>query len=204
MNDHAHPIVLVALLCTALLAPMQARAQDTAAMPPEHQAMLAAWQKASTPGTQHAQLASQLVGRWTTRQTMWMDADAPPMVETGTAVMTSVMGGRQVRMDFTGTFMGMTMEGVGFSGYDNSSGQYTSLWMDNMSTAPLISNGAYDAASRTYTYVGQMPDMMKPGTLLPIRETLHVVDADHIVMEMFEPHAGKEVRTMQIEYTRTR
>lgn len=43
---------------------------------------------------------------------------------------------------------------------------------------------------------------MRPGSMIPVRETVRVIDADHHVMEMFEPKDGKEVRTMQLEYTR--
>ncbi len=193
------------VLCCALAMPVLSIAQDAEPkMSAEQQAMMAAWQKASTPGAQHKQLAEHFVGSWTTEQTLWMDADTPPIVETGKAVFTPVFGGRQVRLDFTGSVMGQPFEGVGYNGYDNTSGKYTSSWSDNMSTGMMMTAGDYDAASKTYTYVGQMPDMMKPGSMIDIRETLRVVDADHMVMEMFEPHDGKEVRTMQIDYTRAK
>lgn len=71
-----------------------------------------------------------------------------------------------------------------------------------MSTAHMLSHGDYDAATRTYTYTGEMADPMRPGSMIPVRETVRVIDADHHVMERFEPKDGKEVRTMQLEYTR--
>src|SRR3546814_6076856 len=63
--------------------------------------MMAAWQKAATPGPQHAQLAEHFAGTWDTKQTMWMDPSAPPMVETGKSVDTAVLGGRQIRTQFS-------------------------------------------------------------------------------------------------------
>lgn len=197
------------LLATALCA-SAAFAQDDAAkqappkMSPDTQAMMEAWQKASTPGTQHKQLGDQFVGTWDTKMTAWMDPSAPPINSTGKSVNTAVFGGRQLRMDFTGEFMGQPFEGVGYSGYDNVRGKYTSTWTDNMSTGVMMSEGDYDAATRTYTYSAEMPDMMKPGNTIPIRETLRVVDADHHVMEMFEPRDGKEVKTMMLEYSRAK
>src|SRR5688500_12842164 len=115
--------ITAALLAFALTAALPLAAQDAkeslpAAAPQaapqmdaETKAMMDAWTKAGTPGDQHKQLAEQFAGDWTTKMTMWMDPSAPPMVETGKSVNTPVFGGRQVRMDFTGQFMGQPFEG---------------------------------------------------------------------------------------------
>ncbi|HVI60519.1 MAG TPA: DUF1579 domain-containing protein [Luteimonas sp.] len=197
----------LALAC-ALLCAAAASAQDTKeaeaspAMSPEQQAMMEAWQKAGAVGPQHAQLAEHFAGNWNTKQTMWMDPSQPPMVETGKSVDTAVLEGRQIQTQFKGQVMGQPFTGIGFTGYDNVRGKYTSTWTDSMSTGVMVSDGEYDPATKTYTFRGQMADPTKQGALIPIRETIRIVDADHHVMEMFEPHDGKEVRTMQIEYTR--
>src|SRR3546814_4774128 len=100
-------ILHAALACALLSFAAAAAAQEEPARQPapqasatpdaEQQAMMAAWQKAATPGPQHAQLAEQFAGTWDTKQTMWMDPSAPPMVETGKSVDTAVLGGRQIR-----------------------------------------------------------------------------------------------------------
>lgn len=198
-------IQLTAALTACLLFTPLALAQDNApTMSVEQQAMMQAWQKASTPGAQHQQLAEQFAGTWSTRQTMWMDPSAPPMSETGKSVNTPVFGGRQLRMDFTGQFMGQPFEGMGYTGYDNITGKYLGSWMDNMSTGQFLAAGDYDPATRTYTYRGEMPDPMKPGTMIPVREVVRVVDNDHHVMEWYEVRDGKERKSMQIEYTRAK
>src|SRR5690606_4061789 len=68
----------------------QAEAPPPAAAPAnaDQQAMMAAWLKAATPGPQHAQLAEHFIGTWDTKQSMWMDPSAPPMIETGKSVNT--------------------------------------------------------------------------------------------------------------------
>ena len=63
-------------------------------------------------------------------------------------------------------------------------------------------NGGVEFA--TYTYAGEMPDMMKPGSMVAFREVVRVVDADHMVMEIYESRGGKDVRTMQIDDARAR
>ncbi len=182
--------------------PAEAQQQAAPEMTPEMQAMMEAWQKASTPGPQHAQLAEHFAGNWTTKQTMWMDPSAPPMTETGTSANAAEFGGRHVRSKFSSRFMGQPFSGEAITSYDNVLGKYVNVWVDNMSTGHFLSRGDYDPATKTYTFSGEMADPMKPGTMTPVREVVRIVDADHHVMEMYETRDGKENKTMVIEYTR--
>lgn len=198
-------IAQISLLMLALFAALPSAAQDKAAKAPqltaEQQAMMQAWEKASKPGEQHKQLAA-MVGKWSTKQTMWMDPKTPPMTETGTATNTLVLGGRHLRQDFRSQWMGQPFEGVGFTGYDNVTGKYYSTWMDSGSTGLFVSHGDYDAATKTYTYTGEMADPASNGAMIPVRQVVRVFDNDHQVFEMYETRGGKEARTMQIEYAR--
>ena len=194
-----------AALLAAALSASTASAHDPKDQARENmEATMQAWQKAATPGAQHRQLADHFVGTWTTKQTMWMDPSAPPMTETGKSVNTAVLGGRQIRMDFSSRWMGQPFEGVAHTGYDNVRGKYTSSWIDNMSTGTMLTDGDYEPATRTYTFRGEMADPSKDGAKVAIRETVRIVDADHHVMEMYEPRGGKEVMTMRIEYARSK
>ena len=204
---HRRPLLVPLCLLLAIALPALAaepKSSAPLAMNAEQQKMMEAWQKASTPGEAHKRLAEQFEGTWDTKQSMWMDPSAPPSIDTGRSVNTAVFGGRQLRMDFKGAWMGQAFDGLGFSGYDNVKGKYISSWMDSMSTGLFVAEGDYDPASKTYTYQGQMPDPMKPGSSVPIRNVVRVVDKDHHVFEMYESRDGKEVKTMQIEYTRAK
>ena len=198
-------IVQVSLLSLALLMALPLAAQDKSGkapqLTPEQQAMMQAWEKAAKPGEQHKQLAG-MAGKWTTKQSMWMDPKSPPMVQAGTATNTLVLGGRHVRQDFKGEWMGQPFEGVGYSGYDNVTGKYYSTWMDSGSTGLYVSHGDYDPATKTYTYLGEMADPSANGAKIPVRQVVRVVDNDHHVFDMYETRDGKEARVMQIEYTR--
>ncbi|MGY1530814.1 DUF1579 domain-containing protein [Luteimonas sp. A649] len=208
---HARRCLAIALACAMPIALAAEPAPQTGTaqarqgtMSAEQQAMMDAWTRAATPGAEHAQLAEHFAGSWDVAMSIWMEPDAPPVSQRGTATISPVLGGRQLRQDFKGTFMGAPFEGTGMSGYDNVRERYTSSWTDNMSTSHMLTDGDYDEATRTYTFTGEMADPMHPGTMIPVRETVRVVDADHHVMEMFEPKDGKEVRTMQLEYTRVK
>ena len=199
----------LAVLTLALVIAMPAFAKDKkVAAPPqmsaEQKAMMEAWQKASTPNEKHHQLIAEFAGTWDTKMTSWMDPTAKPVTETGKSVHTAVLGGRQLRMDYTGQFMGQPFEGMGYTGYDNVTGKYFSTWSDNMSTGLFVAHGDYDPTSKSYTYQAQMPDPMHDGMLVPVREVIRVVDADHVNFEMYETRDGTERKSMQIEYMRAK
>jgi hypothetical protein len=198
----------LAALSLGLVIATPAFAQDKTTAPPqmsaEQKAMMEAWQKAATPGERHRQLISEFEGTWNTKMSTWMDPSAPPSMETGKSVNTAVLGGRQLRMDYSGQSMGQPFQGVGYIGFNNVTGKYFSTWSDNMSTGLFVSEGDYDPASKSYSYRAQMPDPMQPGTMVPIRQTMRIVDKDHAVFEMYETRDGKELKTMQIEYARAK
>lgn len=202
----ANASILSLALCLAL--PAAAKDKEPPAKAPEmsaeHKAMMDAWQKAATPGAQHKQLSEQFAGTWNTKMSAWMEPGGEPIVETGKSVNTAIFDGRQLRMDYTGTFMGQPYTGVGYSGYNNVTGKYHSTWTDNMSTGIFVAEGDYDAGRKTYTYAGQMPDPMKPGTTIAVREVLRVVDKDRHVLEMYEQRDGKEFKTMEIDFKRAK
>jgi hypothetical protein len=165
------------------------------------QAMMEAWQKAATPGSNHKLLAG-LTGQWTFATRMWMEPGAPPETSTGSAVYTSLMDGRFIQGDYTGTFGGMAFHGLGLTGYDNVTKHFTATWADNMGTAIMLMTGTYDPATKTFTYKGDMDDVMKPGTKVKVRQTVKILSDDSHVMEWYESRGGKEIKTMEITYTR--
>jgi hypothetical protein len=201
----AHRATFVVLLASLTLPlTFAARAAEPPAPTPDQQAMMQAWEKASRVGPEHARLAEQLAGNWTTRQSMWIDDKTPPAISSGRSVHTAILGGRQIRFEFKGDFQGQPFEGTGLMGYDNIAGHYVGTWTDNMVTGIVVGQGEYDAGKRTYTMHNVMSDPMHPGQQTKMRETLQVVDADHLLQEMFAKHEGKEVRILRIEYTRER
>ena len=163
-------------------------------------AMMEAWMKASTPGEAHKKLDG-MVGTWDVTVKSWMAPGQPPMESTGTAVNAWILGGRWMEEKFTGTFMGMPFEGRGFTGYDNIKKQYVGTWMDNMSTAVMVSSGK-GGSGNTYEFTSTMDDMMT-GKPQMITEKVTFTDADHHTMEMWGPGPdGKVYKSMEITYSR--
>jgi Protein of unknown function (DUF1579) len=185
----------------ALTLPLLAQEVKPKTPTAEQQAVMEAWQKAATPGSNHKLLAS-LTGPWTFTTKMWMQPGAPPESSAGTAVYTPLMDGRYIQGVYKGTFGGMAFQGLGLMGYDNVAGHFTSTWADNMSTSIMLMNGNYDPALKTFTYTGDMDDVMKPGIKVKVRQIVRVLSDDSHVMEWYETRGGKEMKTMEIAYIR--
>lgn len=114
-----------------------------------------------------------------------------------------IYGGRYQQSKFSGNMMGMDFEGSSTMGYDNTEKKYFSTWIDNMSTAMMMSWGTWDDATKSMTLTGTMKNPAN-GQDCHLREVFKIVDDNNHVMEMFgpDPQTGKEYKMMEIKYTR--
>ncbi len=158
----------------------------------------------------HKTLA-ELAGTWDYTVKMWMDGNtsAEPMTSKGIATRKALMDGRYYEFHADGDMempgadgkmQKMKFHGMGIEGYDNAKQKYVSTWMDNMGTGIMMAEGTYDPATKTYNYTSEVE--MMPGMKMKVRETVKVVDKDHHTFEWFEDRGGKEMKTMEIAYTR--
>lgn len=84
--------------------------------------------------------------------------------------------------------------------YDNVKKKFVGTWMDSMGTGIMMTEGDYDPAAKTITSTGEFE--MMPGMKQKIREVVTFVDKDHMNFEWYEDRGGKEMKTMEINYTR--
>ncbi|MEO8439181.1 MAG: DUF1579 domain-containing protein [Spartobacteria bacterium] len=201
------------LSAAALVAPSFAQETEKKAAPaadmtdPE---MMAKMMELTKLGENH-KLLGEMAGVWTYTVKMWMDGNtsAEPMTSKGTATRKPMMGGRyyefnaQGEMEMPGAdgkMEKMDFKGMGLEGYDNVKKRFVSTWMDNMGTGIMMSEGTYDPATKTFTYASEIE--MMPGMKTKVREVIKIVDNDHHTFEWYEDRGGKEMKTMEINYTR--
>jgi hypothetical protein len=126
----------------------------------------------------------------------------------GVIVRQSIMGGRNLLADFdvpmlpgaSGQLEKKDFKGKSIEGYDSVRQKFVSVWIDNASTGPTIFEGNYDPASRTFTYTSETEPA--PGKKTKVRELIKIADSGHYSLEWFEEHNDREIKTIEINYTR--
>jgi hypothetical protein len=200
-NWIASSIAIVGLAAGALAFQDDKKAMPAAAG--KDDPMMEAMMKAGTPGAAHKALESK-IGKWTTKAKFYMPGAPAPMEMEFKSEARWIMDGRFVQETVTGDFMGAPFMGTGTWGYDNIKKKYVNTWMDNMSTSIMIAEGTYDAATKTFSYMGECPDMTAT-KYVKCRSTDTMTDADHGTAKswMIGPD-GKEALTFEMTYPRAK
>src|SRR6266849_6742120 len=150
-------LLMAAAALILLAAPMRAQKPDQQS---EQDKQMQAAMQAAQPGAVHQKLAKR-VGEWTIATKVWMQPGAPPSESTGTAKITSILGGRFLREEGSGTFMGQPSSGMRLWGYNNGTKQYEAMWMYTGSTAMLMLKGTSSDDGKTVGYTGAVEDAQK-------------------------------------------
>ena len=193
---------LASALALAVALPVFAQDKPSAPpkMSPEEAKMMEAYQKAGTPGPQHAAMARE-AGTYDLSIRSWMSPNAPPTVEKGTATRTMALDGRVLTEDVQATMHGQPFTGHGMQGYDNVTGHYWSTWNDSMSTGLMVSDGTCDAQNAC-TFSGSWNDPVTKDKV-NARMTTKWTSPTVQVFEMYAPGPdGKEAKMMELTYTK--
>jgi hypothetical protein len=192
-----------ALLGGAIAASLVVAADKSASQKPDAKAeeMMKKMEAAGTPGPAHKVLDA-LVGEWNAEVKMWMAPDAPPTINKGTAKSEWAMKGRFLKEEFTGEFMGQPFHGLSFIGYDNVKQKYSSVWIDDMSTTMVTSEGEADKGGKVITFEGSYACAMTGEKEKPAKQVYRLISRDKHIFEMHDPRLGANSKTMEITYTR--
>jgi hypothetical protein len=183
MNDHGHHEVVWV---------------DYGPDPMQNPEFNAARMQAMMPGEVHAELAKG-VGHYQVDMRMWMAPGTEPMPMPCTANVEMILGGRYLKQEFKGNFMGEEFEGLMLMGYDNLTDEYWSLWIDNMRTGYSLSIGREDE-NGNQVMNGWMRDPRTPQGR-PLRSVTVPGENGSFVVHMYDslPDGG-EFEVMEMTY----
>jgi hypothetical protein len=193
----------VVLVAAMFLFTLSAFSQETEAAKADKEAMMKVWKEVATPGDHHALLA-KLVGSWETTTKAWMEPGAPPEITKGNATFSMVFGGRFLQQEATGEMMGQPFTGMGLTGYDNFKKEYTMMWIDDSGTAMYTAEGTADATGKTITFKGTSDDPMTGKKNQPVKYVSRIIDDNTQLFEIYGYQDGKEMKMMEMTYTRTK
>lgn len=111
---------------------------------------LAQGQEGPKPGPEHDEL-KKLVGTWD------LTMKFGGMETKGTATYKMDLGGLWLASTVDSEIFGSKFSGKGYDTYDLAKKKYVGIWIDSMSTSPMIMEGTLDKATKTMTMTGVGP-----------------------------------------------
>jgi len=194
-------ISVAGFVASLALADTKTESKSTPAVDPQTAEMMKKAEEAAAPSAAHKKL-EPFVGEWNAEVKMWMSPDAPPTVSKGTAKSTWILDGRYVQEDFSGEMMGKPFKGMSLTGYDNVRQKYRGIWIDDMSTTIVTSEGDVDAAGKVFTFGGNYACAMTGEKNKESTMVYRILSRDKHVFEMYDLAEGKKTKMMEITYTR--
>jgi uncharacterized protein DUF1579 len=134
----------------------------------------------AAPGAIHKNLAN-MAGEYTTVTKFYMQAGTPAAESTGTARITSVLDGRFLNEEDTGTFMGQPMKSLRILGYNNASKRYEAVWTYTMSTAMMTLGGESPDGGKTIKLTGTFDDV---GAKRNLDVVIRLMDDSHFEVSL--------------------
>jgi hypothetical protein len=98
--------------------------------------------------------------------------------------------------------MGQPFHGISFTGYDNVREKYRSVWIDDMSTTMVVSEGEADEEGKVITLGGSYACAMTGEKDKATIQVLRILSRDKHVFEMHDPSRGENSKVMEITYNR--
>jgi hypothetical protein len=152
------------------------------------------------PSAEHEVLKHE-AGTWKADATFFMP-DGSEMKAVGKET-NRMIGGFWIVSDFAMDMGGAPFHGHGTFGYDSKNKKYTGSWVDSMSPHVLHMTGTWDAATRTFTHLGDGLDMMGN----PEKSKSTVVFSEDMKTRTFDrwvqaPGAKDWTKAMTIVYTK--
>ena len=156
------------------------------------------YEQFAKPGMEHQQLR-RLVGTWKAEVKYFFDESGKPTVSEATATFRSLLGGRYVQQRFHGEMQGQKFSGMAITGYDNAKKKYVGIWIDDMGTGIMHSEGTYDVKTNTMTEIGVSSS---PIGDTKFKNVSRYLSDDEFTFTMYMVNPEGERKMMDITYTR--
>ncbi|AZA81353.1 hypothetical protein C1637_01915 [Chryseobacterium lactis] len=161
------------------------------------------WTDFRSPGEMHKVL-EKYKGNWKGEVSTWIQDNGKAIISKSECTNTMILGGRYLITNYSGTIMGQPFEVMKTMGYDKAKKKFVSTLIDNMGTGFMQTEGEWNAAKKTISFKGKMPDPIQPGKEWEAREVYTFIDDQSHTVEIFgpDPKTGKVIRTMEVKFTR--
>lgn len=155
---------------------------------------------AMTPGEGQKRL-QQMIGSFNVKISTWVQPSKPPVVTTGSAVSSWVLGNRYVQTMLSSGKADSSFNGIGYVAYDNVAKVYQAAWMDDGSTGMTWYSGRLDAAGRSAVMKATTTDPIT-GKPSPLELRLTILPDGTHASELWGMGLGTTMfKMMELRYT---
>lgn len=109
-------------------------------------------QEAPKPGPEH-EVLKKMEGNWD------LTMKFGGMESKGTVTYKMDLGGLWLVSSLESDLFGQKFSGRGLDSYDPAKKKYVGIWVDSMSTSPMVMEGTYDKEKKALTLAGEGPGM---------------------------------------------
>jgi len=143
----------------------------------------------------------EMEGTWDVASKSWEQPGKPPEESKGVSVAKAILNGNFVEQTYKGSYKGMPFEGRLLLGYDTLDKEYVAIWIDTWS--PLFSISRGSEQDGMIVYKTHDPDYSDPtGRRKEGKMTVRWGNADTYTVSFYMTAGGKEVKHMELAYTR--
>lgn len=155
---------------------------------------------AMTPGEGQKRL-QPMIGNFDVKISTWVHPTKPPVVTSGSAVSSWVLGNRYVQTMLSSGDMDTAFNGIGYVAYDNVAKLYQAAWMDNGSTGMTWYSGRLDASGKSAVMKATTTDPIT-GKPSPLELRLSISPDGSHVSELWGMGLGTTMfKMMELRYT---
>jgi hypothetical protein len=163
----------------------------------EKQEMQKKFEAAGTPGPAHKALDA-FVGNWKAEVKCFCEAGGEPKVSQGTSKASWILNGHFLEEEFHGEMMGKPFNGRSLMGYDNTKQTFNSVWVSDMQTSMVTSEGKGENGNKVITLAGKVNCPTTGRKDVPVKTVFRVISADKYVFESFHD----SIKKLEVTYTR--